>query len=55
MNVNLRVMDMNTGYLFAANVAVWLGIGAYLVFLASRQAALAKRIRQTEILGHDDE
>jgi CcmD family protein len=44
---------MNTGYLFAANVAVWLGVAGYLVFLASRQAALSKRIRQTEILGDD--
>lgn len=44
---------MNTGYLFAANVIVWLGIGGYLVFLASRQAALSKRIRQMEILSDD--
>lgn len=46
---------MNTGYLFAANVAVWLGIGGYLVFLASRQAALSNRIRRKELLSDGDD
>lgn len=44
---------MDTSYLFAANVAVWLGIGGYLVFLALRQSAISRRIRQTEILSDD--
>jgi CcmD family protein len=46
---------MNTGYLFAANVAVWIGIGGYLVFLAARQAALGRRMRQLELLDEQRE
>jgi len=37
-------------YLLAANVAVWLGMGGYLAFLAARQRQLSTRIRQMEQL-----
>ena len=40
-------------YLFAANVAVWLGIGAYVAFLAGAQKRLARRIKRLEVLGED--
>lgn len=37
-------------YLLVANVAVWLGVGGYLAFLAARQKRLSTRIRQMEQL-----
>lgn len=40
-------------YLFAANVAVWLGLGAYAAFLAGAQRRLARRIKRLEALGDD--
>ncbi|MEW5774354.1 MAG: CcmD family protein [Thermodesulfobacteriota bacterium] len=40
----------NTGYLMAANVAVWLGIGGYLLFLAGRQKQLELRLKRMEVL-----
>lgn len=45
----------NTGYLLAANVVIWLGIGGYLVFLAGRQKQLEQRLRRMEALdGRND-
>lgn len=41
-------MDI-TWWLIIANAAVWLGIGAYLVFLGARQKRLAESLRQLEI------
>ncbi len=41
-------------YLYAANVAVWLGIGAYVAFLAGAQKRLERRINRLEALGGDD-
>lgn len=38
----------NTGYLLAANVAIWLGIGGYLLFLAGRQKRLELRLSRME-------
>lgn len=40
-------------WLLAANVAVWLGLGAYVVFIARSQSALAARVRRLEILHND--
>ena len=41
---------MNSLYwLLAANVAVWLGIGAYMVFLSRAQSGLEKRLHHMEI------
>jgi len=40
-------------YLFAANVAVWLGLGLYVAFLAGAQRRLEKRIKHLEALGDD--
>lgn len=40
-------------YLFAANVAVWVGIGCYVAFLAASQKRLLKRLKRLEVL-HDD-
>lgn len=40
-------------YLFAANVAVWLGIGAYVAFLAGAQKRLQRRVKRLEVLGDD--
>ncbi len=42
-------MDYQT-YLLAANVAVWLGIGGYLLLLGARQRRIETRIRQMEQL-----
>jgi CcmD family protein len=39
----------NFTYLLAANVVVWLGIGAYVAFLAGRSRRLARRIEQLEL------
>ncbi|MBU1001237.1 MAG: CcmD family protein [Proteobacteria bacterium] len=44
-------MDYQT-YLLVANVAVWLGVGGYLAFLAARQRRLNTRIRQMEQLSN---
>lgn len=47
-------MDTNVMYwLVAANAAVWVGMGAYLVFLGLRQRTLAARLTQLELLKHD--
>jgi CcmD family protein len=40
-------------YLLAANVAVWLGVCGYLLFLAGRQKRLERRLRQLETLRED--
>lgn len=45
-------MDYQT-YLLAANVAVWVGIGGYLAFMAARQRGIENRIRQMELLADD--
>ena len=37
-------------YLLAANVAVWLGIGGYLVFLATGQKKLEQGLRRMETM-----
>lgn len=42
-----------TDWLFYANTAVWLGIGAYLFILARSQRTLEKRLRQMEMLNND--
>ena len=39
-------------WLIAANAALWIGLGAYMLFLLNRQANLEKRIQQMETL-HD--
>lgn len=41
-------------WLMAANVAVWCGLGAYLLFLGQRQRRLAARLIHLESLRHDD-
>jgi CcmD family protein len=40
-------------YLFAANAAVWLGLGGYLFFMARANARLERRLAQMEALRHD--
>lgn len=35
-------------WLMAANAVVWLGLGAYLAFMGSRQRGLAARLAQWE-------
>lgn len=37
---------MNTTYLVAANVAVWLGLCGYVAFLAVRLAGLERRLKR---------
>lgn len=44
-------MDYQT-YLLAANVAVWLGVGGYLLLLGARQRRIELRIRQMEELNN---
>ena len=45
-------MDTLT-WIIMANAAVWVGLGAYLAFMGSRQRALAARLAQWEIINHD--
>ncbi len=45
----------NEGYLFAANVAVWLGVCGYLTFLGRVQKRLAKRLAMMETLRDEAE
>ena len=40
---------MATGYLLAANILVWLGIGGYCLTLARRQRTIDQRVRQLEM------
>lgn len=40
-------------WLLAANVVVWLGLGAYLLCMGRTQHSLDKRLRQLEILKND--
>ncbi len=43
-----------TSFLIAANVAVWLGLAGYLVFMAGKAAGIERRIRQLEVMGDDN-
>lgn len=40
----------NMFWLMAANVVVWLGLGAYVCFLARSQSALERRVRHMEMI-----
>ncbi len=40
----------NITWLMGANIAVWLGIGAYVAFLAKEQSALRKRLALKECM-----
>ncbi|MEG2172909.1 MAG: CcmD family protein [Desulfovibrionaceae bacterium] len=40
-------------WLLAANVVVWLGLGAYLVFIGRVQKSLDTRLHHWEILKND--
>lgn len=40
-------------WLLYANAAVWLGVGAYLFFIARAQQRLERRLRQMEMLQDD--
>ncbi len=42
-------------YIFAANVAVWLGIGAYAAYLGLNQRRLQQRCKQLELMRDDAE
>ena len=44
---------MDTTYLLAANITVWVVMGGYLLFLALKQKRLSRRIKQLELLRHD--
>jgi len=41
------------GYLLAANVMVWLGLCGYVIFVATRQKRLERRLKQLEALQDD--
>ncbi|WP_084154140.1 CcmD family protein [Maridesulfovibrio frigidus] len=43
----------NETYLLIANIAVWVGIAGYLAFIASKGAAMERRITQMEMLDND--
>ena len=45
-------MDTQT-WIILANAAVWIGLGAYMAFLAARQRTLMARLAQMEMLDHD--
>jgi CcmD family protein len=40
-------------YLFAANVIVWVGLAAYVAFLAAAQKRLERRLKRLEVFGDD--
>jgi CcmD family protein len=40
---------MSINFLFYANIAVWLGVAGYVLYLANKQAALARRLEQLEL------
>lgn len=40
-------------YLLIANIAVWAILAGYLAFVASKGAAMERRIRQMELLEND--
>ncbi len=40
-------------WLMAANIAVWLGLGAYMIFLVKEQKSIDKRLSMQEVLGHE--
>ncbi len=42
-------------WLMYANIAVWLGLGAYLAFLARAQSALDRRLQRMETHLEKDE
>lgn len=42
----------NLFWLMAANMVVWLGLGAYMFFLARAQSTLQRRLRHMEMM-HD--
>lgn len=43
-------------WLIITNAVVWLGLGAYLVFLGLKQKSLSERLKQLELMQneHDD-
>ena len=43
----------NQSYLFAANIAVWIGVCGYLLFLGRVQKQLAKKLARMEMLRDD--
>ncbi len=43
----------NIVWLMAANVAFWLGIAAYVCFLAKTQQGLEKRLQMKESIDHE--
>ncbi|NJB67397.1 CcmD family protein [Desulfobaculum xiamenense] len=42
-----------TAYLLVANVAVWLGVGGYMMFIGARQRRFELRLAQMEQLRDD--
>ncbi|MBG0775622.1 MAG: CcmD family protein [Desulfovibrionaceae bacterium] len=46
-------MNDAQGYLLAANVVVWVGVGAYLALLAVKNRRIENRIRQMEMIRRD--
>ena len=42
-----------TIWLVGANAIIWIGLGAYLCFMGNRQARLATKIKQMELIGND--
>jgi CcmD family protein len=41
-------------YLFAANIIVWVGLSAYVAFLAVSQKRLERRLNRLEVFGDDN-
>lgn len=44
---------MTEPWLVYAGIAVWIGLGGYLAFLAASQRSLARKIAQLESLNQD--
>lgn len=42
-------------WLMAASALIWLGLGAYVTFIAVAQRTLQKRLKNLELWNHDNE
>jgi len=40
-------------YLLTANIAVWIGLGGYIVFLVRRQSLMEQRLQHLEALDNE--
>jgi len=49
----LGVTGREVKYLIISNVIIWLGIGGYLFFLATKAKKLERKLKQLELLNNE--